>query len=193
VDTPTAGQTGTLAGAIAAGSGPQTHYPIERQPPAGSCHYTVVDAAMGEYLPDPKCTPGAISPAVTQDNLASTICKKGYTKSVRPPEDVTDAEKAANAASYSYTGSLKTAEYDHFIPLELGGDPNDPRNLWVEPNDATASTVNNPKDGVESSLNYLVCNAIHGKPYLPLAKAQELIATNWTTAKVLARQLLVSN
>ena len=193
VATPTAAQTAAATRTIAIGAGPQTHYTIERQPPAGSCHYTVVDAAMGEYLPDPKCTPGAISPAVTQDNLASTICKKGYTKSVRPPEDVTDAEKAANAASYSYTGSLKTAEYDHFIPLELGGDPNDPRNLWVEPNDATATTVNNPKDGVESSLNYLVCNAIHGKPYLPLAKAQELIATNWTTAKVLARQLLVSN
>jgi hypothetical protein len=144
-------------------------------------------------LPDPACTPGAISPAVTQQNLASTICKKGYTRSVRPPEKVTNAEKAANAASYGYTGSFKTGEYDHLIPLELGGDPNDARNLWVEPNDAGATTVNNPKDGVESSLNYLVCNAVHGKPYLPLAKAQELIATDWTTAKAKARDFLVDN
>jgi len=175
------------------GPGPLAHYAVQSQPAAGSCHYTVVDAAAGELLPDPHCTTGAVSPAVKQENLASTICKKGYTKSVRPPEDVTDTEKAANAASYGYTGSLKTAEYDHFVPLELGGDPNDPRNLWVEPNKSTATTVNNPKDSVESSLNYLVCNALHGKPYLPLAIAQQLIATNWITAKAQAQRFLVSN
>ena len=152
-----------------------------------------MNLAAGEFLPDPHCTPGAVSPAVTQDNLASTICKKGYTKSVRPPQNITDAEKAANASAYGYTGSFKTAEYDHLIPLELGGDPNDPRNLWVEPNKSTATTVNNPKDSVESSLNYLVCNAVHGKPYLPLAIAQQLIAANWTTAKANAQRYLVSN
>ena len=27
------------------------------------------------------------------------------------------------------------AEYDHLISLQLGGDPNDYRNLWVEPAD----------------------------------------------------------
>ena len=43
------------------------------------------------------------------------------------------AEKRANAASYGYTGSWSDIEYDDLVPLELGGDPNDARNLWVEP------------------------------------------------------------
>ena len=29
-------------------------------------------------LPDPKCTPGAINPSVTQDNIKNTICVPGY-------------------------------------------------------------------------------------------------------------------
>ncbi len=36
-------------------------------------------------LPDPSCTPGAIDPAVAQANIGSTICRTGYTDSVRPP------------------------------------------------------------------------------------------------------------
>jgi hypothetical protein len=35
-------------------------------------------------LPDPWCTPGAIDPAVTQENLQETICVPDYSKSVRP-------------------------------------------------------------------------------------------------------------
>jgi hypothetical protein len=34
--------------------------------------------------PDPHRTPGAINPAVTQDTIASTICVKGWTRTVRP-------------------------------------------------------------------------------------------------------------
>ena len=59
-------------------------------------------------------------------NIGSTICQSGYTASVRPPEDITNAEKSASALAYGYTGSFQTAEYDHLIPLELGGDPNAP-------------------------------------------------------------------
>ncbi|WP_209439016.1 hypothetical protein [Streptomyces durhamensis] len=87
-------------------------------------------------LADLACTPGAVSPAVRRANLASTICcKGGYTENIRPPEAITRKDEAANAASYAYKGSLKDAEYDHLISLQLGGDPNDYRNLWVEPAD----------------------------------------------------------
>jgi hypothetical protein len=72
------------------------------------------------------------SPAVTQATIATTICRSGYTKTVRPPVSVTSPEKTANAASCGYTGPLSVAEYDHLISLEIGGDPNDPRNLWLE-------------------------------------------------------------
>jgi hypothetical protein len=163
------GAVGTAVADVAVGPGP-TYYTVQPQPAPGSCHYRT--AADGQTLPDPNCTPGAISPKVTQDTLATTICRTGYTKSIRPPARITEIEKRENAASYGYTGSLKEVEYDHLVPLELGGDPNDPRNLWIEPGASP-----NPKDGVESRLRELVCEG-----RVPLAAAQEAIATDWTTA-----------
>lgn len=151
---------------------------MQPQPPAGSCHYRY---EKGEPLEDPACTPGAISPAVTQATITTTICRKGgYTGGIRPPESVTGKEKIANAASYGYTGSLSDAEYDHLISLQLGGDPNDPRNLFVEPPDPghkPGSGVNNAKDPVETKLHTAVC-----KGKITLAQAQSAIVTDWTTA-----------
>ncbi|MFI1769142.1 hypothetical protein ACH41H_44920 [Streptomyces sp. NPDC020800] len=165
-------------GEIPVGVGPQSAYTVQQQPPAGSCHYRF---EKGEPLEDPKCTPGALSPAVTQANLGSTICRKGgYTKNIRPPESVTRKEKAANAASYGYKGSFGDAEYDHLISLQLGGDPNDYRNLWVEPADPghkPGSGVNNLKDPVETKLHTAVCS---GK--VTLKAAQQAIVSDWTTA-----------
>src|SRR5438552_1134401 len=34
-------------------------------------------------LPDAMCTPGAIDPRVTQDNIHETICRAGYTSRAR--------------------------------------------------------------------------------------------------------------
>jgi hypothetical protein len=97
---------------------------------------------------------------------------------VRPPERVTAPEKEASAAAYGYTGPFATAEYDHLVPLELGGDPNDPANLWVEPNDRPgATTVDNTKDELEGALHHLVCSG-----QLPLETAQRAIAADWVTA-----------
>jgi hypothetical protein len=44
-------------------------------------------------LPDPRCTPGSIDPAVTTATIRSTICKHGWTKTVRPPEAQTERFK----------------------------------------------------------------------------------------------------
>lgn len=161
--------------ALAVGPGPLAVYTVQSQPPPGSCHYSYVGR---DPLPDPRCTPGAVSPQVTQADIGSTICRSGYASSVRPPEPVTDAEKIASAAAYGYTGSFRTAEYDHLVPLELGGDPNDPVNLWVEPNDlpGATSTVNG-KDLLEDRLNRLVCSG-----QVSLAAAQQAIATDWVAA-----------
>jgi hypothetical protein len=164
---------------------------VQPQPAPGSCHYVVVNASAGDYLPDPHCTPGATNPRVTQADLASTICKSGYTASIRPPAGITGREKKASEASYGFKGKASTTEYDHLISLELGGDPNSPLNLWPEPNKTRAAGVNNPKDAVEDKLKSLVCNAVHKKPYLPLVKAQYLIATNWATAIATAQTELV--
>ena len=157
------------------GPGPQTTFTVQAQPTAGSCHYSYVYAFP---LPDRRCTPGAINPRVTQSDIGSTICRSGYTRTIRPPEGVTGKEKSANAASYSFRGSFHTAEYDHLISLELGGDPNDPSNLWVEPNDrSTATSTANTKDVLENRLNSLVCGG-----QITLATAQAAIATNWVAA-----------
>jgi hypothetical protein len=174
-----------------AGPGPQATYRVQPQPARGTCHYVVLNAAAGDYLPDPHCTPGATNPRVTQADLASTVCRSGYTASIRPPASITGREKKASEAAYGFTGKASTTEYDHLISLELGGDPNSPLNLWPEPNKTRAVGVNNPKDGVEDTLKALVCNAVHKKAYLPLAKAQYLIATNWTTAIATAQTELV--
>jgi hypothetical protein len=115
---------------------------------------------------------------VTPSDVGTTICQVGWTATVRPPERVTGPEKEGSAAAYGYAGTFSTAEYDHLVPLELGGDPNDPSNLWLEPNDrADASTVTNTKDRLENRLHDLVCA---GK--LSLSVAQVAIATDWVTA-----------
>lgn len=141
---------------------------VQSQPAPGSCH------ALGASLysrPDPSCTPGALNPAVTQATIDRTICVEGWTSTVRPPESITEQEKAASMAAYGDTGSMGDYEYDHFVPLELGGATNDPRNLWPEPGGSP-----NPKDAVENALHRMVCDG-----QLQLTKAQHIIATNWVS------------
>ncbi|MFJ9694316.1 hypothetical protein [Kitasatospora sp. NPDC101183] len=166
--------------AIVTGPGPKSSYDVQPQPAAGSCHYRYT--ADKQPLPDPNCTPGAISPAVTQATVNDTICKPGgYTSTIRPPANITGKEKAENAKSYGYTGPMNDAEYDHLISLQLGGDPNDPRNLWVQPpspDHVPGKGPNNPKDSVETHLHTAIC-----KGQTTLAAAQQAIATDWTTAE----------
>lgn len=130
-----------------------------------SCH-----AGPGP-TPDPACTPGAIDPAVTQQNIASTICRSGYTATVRPSTSQTDAAKAKMYKAYAIPAH-DTSELDHLVSLELGGS-NDIKNLWPE-----VGTLPNPKDKVENDLHRAVCS---GK--VTLAAAQQAIATDWLTAE----------
>jgi hypothetical protein len=136
------------------------------QPTAGSCHARGHGAFT---LPDRGCTPGVADPAVTQANIDRTICRAGYTRKVRPPESVTRPEKLASMQAYGDTGSPRRYEYDHLISLELGGAPNDTRNLWPEPGASP-----NRKDRLENRLRRLVCDG-----ELSLTAAQHQITTNW--------------
>ena len=160
---------------IRIGPGAQVTYAVQAQPAPGSCHYRTDGS---DPLPDPSCTPGAVNPQVTQGDIASTICARGWTATVRPPTDVTGPEKVGSALAYGYTGSFATGEYDHLVPLELGGDPNDPANLWLEPNDRPGATsFANSKDSLERALNRLVCSGV-----LSLAAARQAIASDWVAA-----------
>ncbi len=124
-------------------------------------------------LPDSNCTPGVIDPKVTQYNIWQTICVSGYTKTVRPSVSYANALKIQQIREYGYTDTnLSDYEEDHLIPLELGGSPSDPKNLWPEP-----GKIPNPKDKIENSCHDKVCNG-----QISLAEAQKEIATNWPTA-----------
>jgi hypothetical protein len=97
------------------------------------------------------------------------MCKRGWTSTVCPPETVTEQEKAASMAAYGAHGSMNRYEYDHFVPLELGGATNDARNLWPEPGASP-----NPKDAIENELKRKVCDG-----QMTLAHAQQAIVSNW--------------
>lgn len=124
-------------------------------------------------LPDKNCTPGVVDPNVTQENIYSTICKSGYTKTVRPPAAYTNKLKAQQILEYGFTDTNpKLYEEDHLISLELGGSPTDPKNLWPEPGASP-----NPKDSIENLCNRKVCRG-----EVKLSDAQRMIAENWQTA-----------
>jgi hypothetical protein len=152
---------------MASGAAPDAAGPAQRQP--SPCHAR----GHGEFSrPDRHCTPGVASAAVTQANIAHTICRAGYSKSVRPSESVTEPEKLAAMSAYGDSGSPREYEYDHLISLELGGAPNDLRNLWPEPGGSP-----NPKDKLETRLHKLVCDGS-----MTLAAAQHAIAADWVKA-----------
>jgi hypothetical protein len=120
-------------------------------------------------LPDRSCTPGATNPDVTQATIGTTICRSGWTATVRPPESVTEPLKLNQMAAYGETGPPSGYEEDHLIPLELGGAPADPHNLWPEPGASP-----NAKDKVENAAKAAVCAG-----RIPLPSAQAAMAANW--------------
>ena len=135
-----------------------------------------------EGLPDPARTPGSINPGATQENLDDTVCNSGWAAKVRPPSAYTSALKFAQIIEYGYS-DRNPAHYqeDHLVPLELGGAPRDPRNLWPQPNVITladGSEINaEAKDNLEDELHRRVCEGS-----MLLADAQRLIAGDWIAA-----------
>ncbi len=111
---------------------------------------------------DPARTPGVLNPEVTQATIRSTICRRGWTRTIRPPVEYTNALKLRQMEEYGETGPPSAYQEDHLISLELGGHPTDPRNLWPEPYPRAREV-----DEIENELNAEVCNGT-----LTLAEAQ---------------------
>jgi len=174
IPVPNGAPESTLAGTGIHIVSARSHVTDDVQLSPGQCHVKAVDAASGKVLPDPICTPGAVDPGVTQSNLPQTICRNGYSSSVRAPATETDKAKKVSLTQYGEQ-STKTTEYDHLISLELGG-TNATSNLWPEPNAATTGTTN-PKDSVENKMHTAICSGT-----ITLVDAQKAIATDWTTA-----------
>jgi hypothetical protein len=134
--------------------------------------------AASFIVPNHLFTPGAINTTVTQENINSTICVSGYTKTIRPSSSyTTKLKKQQLASTYSFYKDSKTADFeeDHLIPLELGGSPTDPKNLWPEP--YAGVTGARQKDRLENALHTLVCDGT-----LTLKVAQKAISRNWYLA-----------
>jgi hypothetical protein len=128
-------------------------------------------SAPAFYAARPTLTPGALNPQVTPASIRSTICSRGWTATIRPPSSFTSELKLEQMRAYGFSGGPADYEEDHFISLELGGAPNDPKNLWPERRPQA-----NVVDGVENDLNARVCSG-----ELSLAEAQRKLAElKWT-------------
>jgi hypothetical protein len=161
------------------------------------------DAARRIVVPNPQLVPGDTNPDITPDNIGENICKKGWsTKSIRPKTSYTTFLKMAQLLSLKYTlpnrlpavatksgngtrpdisrciersSNLACYEEDHLIPLELGGNPSSPANLWPEPRFGVWNA--GVKDLLERKLHKMVCDG-----QISLRDAQNAIATDWIVA-----------
>jgi hypothetical protein len=166
--------------------GPRAAIPTGSTGPSDAVADSPAASRSAVGLPDPKRTPGSINPNVTPDNLATTICKRGWTATVRPPSAYTSALKLAQIVEYGYADrSPSHYEEDHLVPLELGGAPRDPANLWPEPNEIVLAdgtgVGSDAKDHLENALNHEVCAGS-----VALSDAQRLIAGDWIVAWIAA-------
>lgn len=160
-------------------SGCATHVaPTRTSVPAGATATIVAKAGPEDLYPNPQFTPGAPNPDVTQANIKETICKSGWTATVRPSVSYTNNLKTQGITQYGYSDSKpQDYEEDHFIPLELGGNPTDAKNLWPEPYGTQVGTKTmgaRQKDKVEDLLKKQVCAGT-----ITLKEAQEQIAGDW--------------
>jgi hypothetical protein len=122
--------------------------------------------------------PGVVNPDVTQANINDTICKHGWTATIRPPLAYTNTLKHQQMVRLGLPGQLIDYEEDHFIPLELGGHPNNPNNLWPQIWDVKDACSAHVKDIDENAFNDKVC-----KGQMTLKQAQQAISDKWLHCK----------
>jgi hypothetical protein len=122
-------------------------------------------SSKGPYHADVTRTRGVLNPDVTQATIDTTICRHGWTKTIRPPTSYTNDLKRKQMREYGVGGALDDYQEDHLISLELGGHPTDPRNLWPEPYPRASEL-----DSIENDLNAKVCS---GRLSLERAQLEE--------------------
>ena len=138
-----------------------------------ACGAVTYSASSG--LPNIKLTPGLVNPVVTQKNIRSNICVSGWTATVRPPLTYTNQLKYAQLHSgYNLGGDLNMKHYeeDHIVPLEVGGNPSSPLNLFPQPRNIKFGAY--LKDQLENRMHQLVCSG-----QITLKVAQNVFLTNW--------------
>lgn len=147
-----------------------------QEPADDSCR---VRMRNGYPVPDPRCTPGGVNPAVTEDLLRNPAWR---TREVRNCAE-SESQKHAAYGWYAETkprvnsNENQVCELDHLVPLELGG-ADGMGNIWPEcgPDGVTLNQrYFKQKDHVE---NYLTEEVKAGR--MSLREAQQGIARDWT-------------
>ena len=124
--------------------------------------------AVPSYLLNPDVTPATVS---------QTICRAGYTRTVRPSTGFTDGikKRLLSEQGMDFDADKGSFELDHIVPLALGGHPRNLYNLtlqrWVGPDGARR------KDRLEVKLQCLVCSGD-----VALHEAQDAIWSDWLAA-----------
>lgn len=118
-------------------------------------------------------TAAPVNPAVTPETIRATICKAGWTNTIRPPVAYTNRIKMAKMRAAGIPAhEARLFALDHIIPLALGGAAGDPNNLQVQPIAEARG-----KDRLEKCLKRAVC-----KGQVALDDARAAIWTNWRSA-----------
>lgn len=165
------------------------HPAVEVTPPSlAVAPYTVPSRVTGRQrpacftrahgmLPDPACTPGSVGLDPNKPGVRAVVCSVGFQERHRP-SGTERAKTAAMAAYHVPAADRPRTEYDHLVPLSLGGS-NDVTNLWPQVSDLPNAGVRNSKDKVENHVLGAVC----GTGQVDLAKAQLAMALDWTGAE----------
>lgn len=152
----------------------------ERQPTASS---TYLEAPAGEEPRGAlkKIIATKVNPKVTPSTVQKTICTVGYTKTVRPSSSVTRKIKQQLVAEQHPGTEVSDWILDHLIPLQGGGEAGgigNVDNFLLQPKQASYD-----KDAAEDAMNEDICDG-----RVPLRKAQEAMATDWTRYQELVAQ-----
>jgi hypothetical protein len=137
----------------------------------------------GPAFPNGTLHPGALDSRVTQANIRSTICRADWAAKVSPSASFLDDMKRRQLGAEGQTGTAADYAEDHLIPIGLGGDPKDPKNLWPQPWEAKGARLApagagaESKDRVEQKFHDEVCAGS-----LTLKLARQSIAGNWQLA-----------
>ena len=94
-----------------------------------------------------------VNPDVTPENIEQTICVKGWSKSVRPPQIFTDrVKKHLMRQAGLPLESIGDWILDHRINIAIGGSPTALANLMLQPRDESFE-----KDRAENRAHSLIC------------------------------------
>jgi hypothetical protein len=161
---------------------PEIHGANKVAAPARARPERAVRAAI--FLAAMACAPAQaqplpINPAITQATTGETICRAGWTRTIRPPTGHMRHIKRHMLAEIGEPDSHgRRYELDHKIPLTLGGAATNPRNLTLEP-----LAEARKKNAVESCLSSAVCQG-----RTTLDEAQLAIWTDWRAAAALCER-----